>query len=201
MSTLSQNIHNDIIQSHEQLLNQISVEMHSNSLSMGVSSGHGWAWQRDSYCVFLAATKQLYDWFSPSVRLSVCLSVWLSHLFDYVPVIVSSLNFQELLLMTEVTSMQRGQGQRSRVKVTEVNNQLSHFRTITPVQIHIWWNDAQSLMLLRRGGLLFFKDIRQISRSHVSKIIEFDPNLRFRTVTPVLIHQWLQKWCTAIKVA
>ena len=27
---------------------------------------------------FLAATKQLYEWFSPSVRLSVCLSVRLS---------------------------------------------------------------------------------------------------------------------------
>ena len=39
---------------------------------------------------FLAATKQLYEWFSPSVRLSVCLSVRLSHLFDYVPIIVSS---------------------------------------------------------------------------------------------------------------
>ena len=36
--------------------------------------------------VFLAATKQLYEWFSPSVRPSVCPS----HLFDYVPIIVSS---------------------------------------------------------------------------------------------------------------
>ena len=31
------------------------------------------------------------------------------------------------------------------------------------VEIHIWWwNVAQSLMLLRRGALLFFKVIRQI---------------------------------------
>ena len=61
---------------------------------------------------FLAATKQLYEWFSPSV----CLSVRLSHLFDYVPIIVSSWNFQELLPVTEVTSMQKvkvkGQGHR-----------------------------------------------------------------------------------------
>ena len=42
--------------------------------------------------VFLAATKQLYKWY---FRLSVCLSVCLSHLFDYVPIIVSSWNFQE----------------------------------------------------------------------------------------------------------
>ena len=64
----------------------------------------------------------------------------------------------------------KGQGQRSKVKVTEVNTQLNRFRTVTPVWIHIWWwNDAHSLMMLRRGALLFFKVIRQISRSHGSK--------------------------------
>ena len=58
-------------------------------------------------------------------------------------------------------------GQRSKVKVTEVMTLFSCFRTVTPVWIHIWqWNDAQSLMLLRRGILLFFKVIRQIPRSH-----------------------------------
>ena len=30
-------------------------------------------------------------------------------------------------------------------------------------------------MLLRRGALLLFKVIRQISRSHDSKIVDFDP--------------------------
>ena len=64
----------------------------------------------------------------------------------------------------------KGQGQRSKVKVTEVTTQLNRFRTVTPVWIHIWWwSDAYSLMLLRRGALLFFKVIRQISRSHCSK--------------------------------
>ena len=51
-----------------------------------------------------------------SVRPSVCLSVCPSHLFDYVPIIVSSWNFQELIPVTEVTSMQKvkvkGQGHR-----------------------------------------------------------------------------------------
>ena len=45
-----------------------------------------------------------------------CLSVCLSHLFDYVPIIVSSQYFQELLPMTEIISMQKvkvkGQGHR-----------------------------------------------------------------------------------------
>ena len=47
-----------------------------------------------------------------SVRLSVCPS----HLFDYVPIIVSSWNFHELLPMTDVRSMQKVKvrGQRSR---------------------------------------------------------------------------------------
>ena len=45
----------------------------------------------------------------------------------------------------------KGQGQRSKVIVTEVKTQLSRFRTITPVWIHTWWwNDTQGLMLLRR---------------------------------------------------
>ena len=111
----------------------------------------------------------------PSVCLSFCLSVRpsvrLSRLF---PIIVSSWNCQELLPMAEVMSMQkvtvkgqRSRSQRSKVKVTEVNNQHSCFRTVSWVRIHIWWwNDAQSLMLLRRSVLLFFKLIRQISRSH-----------------------------------
>ena len=66
--------------------------------------------------IFLAATKQLYKWYFPSVRPSVRPSVCLSHLFDYVPIIVSSWNFQELLPMTKVRSMQKvevkGQGHR-----------------------------------------------------------------------------------------
>ena len=72
----------------------------------------------------------------------------------------------------------KGQGQRSKVKVTEVTTQLNLFRIVTPVWIHIWWwNDAYSLMLLRRGALLFFKVIRQISRSHGSKNRRIWPRL------------------------
>ena len=88
--------------------------------------------------------------------------VRLSHLFDNIPLIVSSWNFQELLPLTDMMSLQK-----VKVKVTEVMTPLSCFRTLTPVWIHIWrWNEGQRLMLLRRGVLLFFKVIHQISRSH-----------------------------------
>ena len=111
---------------------------------------------------FLAATKQLYEWFSPSVCLSVCL--W--RLFHYVPIMMK---FSGVISNDKSDVHAKGQGQRSKVKVTEVKTQLNRFRTVTPVWIHIWrWNDAHSLMLLRRGALLFFKVIRQISRSHGS---------------------------------
>ena len=91
------------------------------------------------YCtkpsVFLAATKQLYEWYflsvCPSVclsaRPSVCLSVCPSHLFDYVPIIVSSQNFQELTPRTRVMSMQKVKvrGQRSRSQRSQPNLTVS----------------------------------------------------------------------------
>ena len=90
---------------------------------------------------------------------------------------------------------------RSKVKVTEVITQLSRFRTVTPVWIHIWWwNDAQSLMLVRRGALLFFKVIRQISRSHGTKKSPILTRIeRFRTVTLVWIHRWLWNDASSLK--
>ena len=127
---------------------------------------------------FLAATKQLYEWYFLSVCPSVRLSVRLSHLFDYVPIIVSSWNFQELSLGTRVRSMQKVKvrGQRSRSQRSRPK--LNRFRTVTPVWIHIWWwNDTYSLMLLRRGALLFLKVIRQMSRSHGAKNRKVWPRL------------------------
>ena len=50
------------------------------------------------HALFLAATRQLYEWFSPSV----C-----HYFFYYVHIIVSSCNFQEFRPMTDVTSVQK----------------------------------------------------------------------------------------------
>ena len=62
-----------------------------------------------------------------SVCPSVRLSVRPSHLFDYVPIVVSSWNFLELLPVTEVTSMQKFKvgGQRSRSQRSQPNFTVS----------------------------------------------------------------------------
>ena len=128
---------------------------------------------------FLAATKQLYEWFSPSVRLSVCPSVCLSvtpFWLCYHHRII--MKFSGVITKDQGKVHAKGQGQRSKVKVTEVTTQLNRFRTVTPVWIHIWWwNDAYSLIMLRRGALLFFKVIRKIWRSHGSKNRRIWPRL------------------------
>ena len=131
------------------------------------------------YNVLLAATKQLYKWYFPSVCPSVCLSVrpsvtpfWLCSHHRII------LKFSGVITSDRSDVHAKGQGQRSKVKVTEVTTQLYRFRTVTPVWIHIWWwNDAYSFIMLRRGALLFFKVISQISRSHGSKNRRIWPRL------------------------
>ena len=148
---------------------------------------HIWWWD-DAYSLimlrrgallFLAATKQLYEWFSPSVRPSVCPSVCPSvtpfWLCSYQRIIMK---FSGVITKDKSDVHAKDGGQRSKVKVTEVTTQLNRFRTVTPVWIHIWWwNDAYSLMMLRRGALLFLKVIRRISRSHGSKKRRIWPRL------------------------
>ena len=131
--------------------------------------------------IFLAATKQLNEWYFPSVRpsvhLSVCLSVTPFWLCSHHRIIMK---FSGIITNDRSDVHAKGQGQRSKVKVTEVNTQISRFRTVTPVWMHIWWwNDAKSLMLLRKGALLFFKVSHQISRSQGSKNHRIWPKLAF----------------------
>ena len=91
-----------------------------------------------------------------SVCLSVCLSVTPFSLCSHHRIIMK---FSGVITSNTSDVHAKGQGQRSKVKVTEVTAQLNRFRwAVTPVWIHIWWwNDAYSLMLLRRGALLVFQ--------------------------------------------
>ena len=114
-------------------------------------------------------------WMVQSVRPSVCLSVTPFSLCFHHRIIMK---FSGVITNDKSDVHAKGQGQRSNVKVTEVMAPLSRFRTVTPVWNHKWWwKDAYSLMLLRRGALLFFKVIRQISRSHGSKNRRIWPRL------------------------
>ena len=152
--------------------------------------------------LFLAATKQLYKWYFPSVRLSVT-PFWLCSHHRII------MKFSGVITNDKSKVHAKGQGQRSKVKVTEVTTQLNRFQTVTPVWIDIWWwNDAYSLMLLRRGALLFFKVIRQISRSSVKfqghralKIVEFDPDWTFPDCNSSLNSPMATKLCTKLEVA
>ena len=79
----------------------------------------------DQAALWMVQSVRLSVW--PSVCLSVRPSVCLSHLFDYVPIILSSWNFQELLPVTKVTSMQKVKvrGQRSRSQRSQPNLTVS----------------------------------------------------------------------------
>ena len=84
----------------------------------------------DVFQIFLAATKQLYEWFSPSVCLSFCLSVTPFSLCSHHCII---LKFSGVITNHKSDVHAKGCGQRSKVKVTEVATQLNTFRTVTPV--------------------------------------------------------------------
>ena len=98
----------------------------------------------DCVCYFLAATKQLYEWFSPSVRLSVT-PFWLCSHHRIIT------KFSGVITNDKSDVHANKQGQRSKVKVTEVKKssnltQIGRFRTVTPVWIHQWLrNGEQSL--------------------------------------------------------
>ena len=105
-------------------------------------------WKRSIFSCDQAAL-----WMVQSVCLSVCLSVCHTFLIMF----PSSYHHEIFRIITNARSdvHAKGQGQRSKVKVTEVTTQLNRFRTVIRVWIHIWWwNDTYSLMLLRWGALL-----------------------------------------------
>ena len=156
-------------------------------------------WQKYIFSCDQAALRTLLS-VRPSVSPSVCLSVTPFSLCSSHRIIMK---FSGVITIDKSDVHAKGQGQRSKVKVTEVKTQLSHFRTLIPVWIHIWWwNDAQSLKQHRRGALLFFKVICQISRSHGwKKIIYFDPNWVFVDSNSSLNSTMAMKWCTKLEAA
>ena len=80
---------------------------------------------------FLAAAKQPFEWFSPSIRLSGTLLSRYSHhriIMTFSGVITNDRNDDNA----------RAYGHRSKVKVTEVKIQFSSFRTLNLAWIYTW---------------------------------------------------------------
>ena len=72
---------------------------------------------------------------------------------------------------------------RSQVKITEIKTQLSRFQTITPVWIHIWWNNElmnKAWYCLGEVPYYFQGHASVKFQGHVAqRIIDFDPNWLF----------------------
>ena len=148
---------------------------------------------KDSFSCDQAALRTLQ-----SVRPSVCPSVTLFSPCSCHRIITK---FAGVITIDKRDVHAKGQGQRSKVKVTKVMTPLSRFRTVTPVWIHIWWwNDAQSLMLLRRGALLFSMSSVKFQGRTGQIIADFDPNWAFPDCNSRLNWPMVLKWCTKLNI-
>ena len=103
-------------------------------------------WKKVTVClfgclaVFLSASVCLSVRLSvrPSVCLSVCLSgLCLSHLVHYVPIMVSSWNFQEWLPMTEVMPMQKFKVRCQKSRLQRSKPKLAVSRSSVKFQGHM----------------------------------------------------------------
>ena len=159
-------------------LSDDSLLTHINQIMFGRELPYPRASVPKIVCVVRRSTSIQLIFSCDQAALQMAFSVCPSVCHTFLTMFPSSYHHEMIITNDQSKVHAKGQGQRSKVKVTEVTTQLNRFRTVTPVWIHIWWwNDAYSLMLLRRGALLFFKVIRQISRSHGSKNRRIWPKL------------------------
>ena len=139
------------------------------------------AWKR---CPIVFSCDQAALWMVLSVRPS--------HLFDYVPIIVSSWNFQELLPMTKVKSMQKVKvrGQRSRSQ-----RLWPHLAVSGPLLQFEFTNGDETmhkaLCCLGEVPYCFSRSSVKFQGSMAQKSLNLIQIGHFRTVTQVWIHQWL----------
>ena len=139
-------------------------------------------------------------WMVFSVRLSVCLSVCRTFLTMF----PSSYHHEISGVITKDQGKvhAKGQGQRSKVKVTEVTTQLNRFRTVTPVEftygdemIHIAW------CCLGEVPCCFSRSSVTFQGHTALKIAEFDPDWAFPDCNSSLNSPMALKCCTKLEIA
>ena len=122
-----------------------------------------------------------------SVRPSVCHSVRLSVCHTFLTMFPSSYHHEIFRSYYQWQKWHPCKRSRSKVKVTEVTTQLNRFRTVTPVWIHIWlWDEAYSLIMLRRGALLFLAATKQLYEWYFPSVC---PSHLFDYV-PIIVSSW-----------
>ena len=167
-------------------------------------------WRHCNACIVLGCTYTISAVFSCdqaaliwallSVRPSVCLSVCHTFFTMFCHRII--VKFPGVITIDKSYVHAKVQGQRSKIKVTEVKTQLSRFRAVTPVWIHIWWwNDAHSLMFLRRGAPLFltggYPSNCKVTRLKKSSILTQIGRFRNSSWNSPMAIQW----CTKLEAA
>ena len=151
-------------------------------------------WHRRGDLLFLAVTEQLYEWFS----LSVCLPITPFWLCSHHGI---TQKFSGVITKDRGDVHAKSQGQKSKVKVTEVKTQLMCFRTVTPVWIHIWsWNECciKLDVAKERCPILFQGHPPNFKVTRLKKIVDFYlvgafPDCNSSLKTPMAI-----KWCTKL---
>ena len=134
-----------------------------------------------------------------SVRLPVCLSVTLFWLCSHHRIIMKC---SGVITKDQGNVHAKGQGQRSKVKVTEVTTQLSRFRTVTPVWIHIWWwNDTKTWCCLGEVPYCFSRSSVKFQGHTALKIVKFDPDWAFPDCNSSLNSPMDMKCCTKLEKA
>ena len=150
----------------------------------------------------LFSCDQASIWLVQSVRLSVRPYVRLSVCHTFFTMFPSSYHHEIFRSYYHGQKWCPCKRSGSKVKVTEVNTQLSRFRTLTPVWIHIWqWNHAHSWKQHRRGTYCFSRSSVKFQGHTALKIAEFDPGWAFPDCNSSLNTQMATKWCTKLEVA
>ena len=112
------------------------------------------------------------------------------------------MKFSGVITMVRSDVHAKGQGQRSKVKVTEVNTQLCRFRTLTPV----WITYGNEIMHTAGSSIeevpyCFSRSSFKFEGHTALKIVEFDPDWAFPDCNSSLNSPMATKWCTKLEVA